>query len=100
MTKQSKEAYYAAARALDPDPNRHTGRTTRMILKTIYTAMYNPGQPIWITDHYNTLSNIEGNVVPKVRETIARLQLKGFEIKRKDNRYLLTFTNPLTEQNN
>lgn len=84
----------------DRDSERRTGRTTRMILKIIYTDMYAPGQPIWITDHYNALSNIESNVVPRVREAIARLQLKGFEIRRKDNRYLLTFTNPLTKQNN
>lgn len=82
------------------DSQRATGRTTRMILKIIYTAMYTPGQPIAIMDHENTVRNIEMNVAPKVRETIARLQLKGFEIKRERNRYLLVFTNPLTEQNN
>lgn len=93
MTIQSRQEVLLAG-------GRNTGRTTRMILKIIYTAMYNPGQPIVIMDHENTVRNIKLNVVPRVKETIARLQLKGFEIKRDNSRYLLVFTNPLTEQNN
>ncbi len=69
---------------------RQTGRSTAQGLKAIHDAIYQPGEPVPIRDHYGTH---EANklLAMKINTLIDKLELRGFEITKKPMGYYLTF---------
>jgi len=60
--------------------NRQTGKSTAIALKTIAKAIENPGQVIYIVDHFNQAQS-NRSLAYEINGMITKLNLRGLDLK-------------------
>lgn len=75
---------------------RKSGRTTRIALETISTAMKHPGEIVLIRDHHRTFA-ADRNLRSVIQGILLQLNLKGFHISNKAGNLRLTYVNDWSE---